>query len=203
MLYLFSEEYLAHYGVKGMKWGKNIMAKAGDAAEFLTGFRSRSDAEQHQAIANTQREAQREYLNAANYHASRAATVRNYTIPNTQKEGAQARRMAQVSINEHRMDPKNVSARSARSTKYYYQSQANASDSEVRRLKGAAKSYDADVKAAKSGGAFSADGARREAMIHEKAARRALRKYETKTIPGIAKSTVNKGLDFIKKLFGN
>ena len=211
---LFSEEYLAHYGVKGMKWGKNIMAKAGD---FLTGDQYKKNADNYQQKANAFQK------QAASYrYAERTSTAERRQ--NTQR-AARAIRQAQgyqqlASSNSKKYNnPVRKTIRNISSTANSVQKKAGNLITGSQYKKQAASNQQkanyyrnqvAELSSAENANATDrrqntqkASRAAKQAQGYQYLADKAIKNYQTKSVAGIATSTVNKGLDFIKNLFGN
>lgn len=62
---MYTDEFLMHYGRKGMKWGQHIYGK-----ERIVTKKSRRNMEDHEAIYKTLNKKQREFLNGG-YHDPR------------------------------------------------------------------------------------------------------------------------------------
>lgn len=211
MLDLFSEEYLAHYGVKGMKWGKHIMAKAG---ELLTGNKYKQQTIEFQKKANKYRESAQLY-GGYDYDASGRRRRTYEAAVGYQKMADQARKnyytksaaglvhLPQYAIN------KNVK-RYITGEYSKVHAQRAAGDAEIHDLAAQLDRvyannnamhgrYKDRVKNLKSARVYSAKArmARAQVDMYEK-------QYKTTTLAGIYEtSRLKKGVDFIKKLFGN
>lgn len=208
---LFSEEYLAHYGVKGMKWGKNIMAKA---EELLTGNQYKQQTIEFQKKANDYRE-RSQWYGGYDYDAS-GRRKRNYDAAvGYQKMADQARKnyytksaagLAHLPLYAIKKNVKryvtgeyskahakragwdaDIHDKAAELDKVY-------ADNNVR--SGRLEDRPKNLKSARVYSA-KANMARAQVDMYEK-------QYKTTTLAGIYEtSRLKKGLDFIKNLFGN
>lgn len=68
-----TEEYLAHYGVKGMKWGKRLKSKITDLSDrYITGKTARANMESHQRMAQKYADDAEMHRGNADYRSQRA-----------------------------------------------------------------------------------------------------------------------------------